>query len=363
MKKITLLAVVIAGLVSSCGKKTEELKTIDIASLKGSTLNVLVWEGYADASFTKEFEEKYGVTVKSTYFSSSDDLVSKLKTGRGDSYDIISPSSDVSASIVSSDLVEPIDTDQIKAWGSLSPALTSMKEVQKEGRYYAMPFTWGPEYLIYNADIIKEAPTSWNTLNDRRYKGKIALYNDLPTIYLAAQMLGYDKTDPAALYNLSEEQLLACKAKMLELKPQMIKFVEDESDLINLFKSTGVLISIGSPIVLTTLNKQGMNIKSVIPNEGATGWIDHLMIVKGAKNKQLALLWLDYISQPKVMAKVAEVTEYYVANPSSKEHFSVESQKRMADVKMDDMFYIINFWQSIKDRKRYNEICREIISQ
>jgi spermidine/putrescine-binding protein len=363
MKKFTLSLLVIAGLVSGCGKKGEEVKTIDIAALKGSTLNLLVWEGYADPSFTKEFEEKYGVTVKSTYFSSSDDLVTKLNAGGGASYDVISPSSDVSGSIVSSDLVEPIDINKIKAWGSLSPALTSMKEVQIDGRYYAMPFTWGAEYLIYNADVIKDVPTSWSTLNDPRYKGKIALYNDLPTIYLAAQMLGYDKTDPSALYNLSEEQLLACKAKMRELKPQMIKFVEDESDLIDLFKNTGVIISVGSPIVLANLNKQGMNIKSVLPSEGATGWIDHLMIVKGAKNKELASLWLDYVSQPKVMAQVAEVTQYYVSNPSSKEHFSVESQKRVADAKMDDMFFILNFWQPIKDRKRYNEICREIITQ
>ena len=68
MKKIVVSLLVIAGLVSSCGKKTEEAKTVDLAALKGSTLNILAWEGYADASFTKEFEEKYGVTVKGTYF-------------------------------------------------------------------------------------------------------------------------------------------------------------------------------------------------------------------------------------------------------------------------------------------------------
>jgi spermidine/putrescine-binding protein len=362
MKKIALALVVIAGLVSSCGKKTEEVKTIDLASLKGSTLNILAWEGYVDASFTKGFEEKYGVTVKGTYFSSSDDMLTKLKAGGGNSYDIITPSSDVSGSIVSSDLVEPIDTEQIKAWGSLSPALTSMKEVQKDGKYYAMPFTWGPEHLIYNADVIQEAPTSWDILNDPKYKGKIALYNDLPTIYLVALMLGYDKTDPAALYNLTEEQLLACKAKLLEMKPQIRKFINFESDLVTLFKNKEVVAAVGSPITVANLKKLGMNIKAVIPSEGATGWIDHLMIVKGAKNKQLALLWMDYVSEAKIMAKVAESTEYYVANPDAKGYLPTETQKRMDEAKTDDMFFIINFWQPIKDRKRYNEICREIIN-
>ena len=85
MKKIVVTLLVIAGLVSSCGKKTEEAKTVDLAALKGSTLNILAWEGYADASFTKAFEEKYGVTVRGTYFGSSDELVSKLQSGGGKS--------------------------------------------------------------------------------------------------------------------------------------------------------------------------------------------------------------------------------------------------------------------------------------
>lgn len=363
MKKITLLLVMIAGLVTSCGNKTEEAKTIDLASLKGSTLSVLAWEGYTDPSFTKGFEEKYGVTVKSTFFSSSDEMLSKLNSGGGASYDVITSSSDVSGSIVASGLVEPIDTKQIKAWGTLSPTLTSMKEVQKDGKYYAMPFTWGPELLVYNADVFQEEPTSWDILRDPRCTGKLALFNEISTIYAVAIMLGFDQNDPSALYNLNEEQLLACKAKLLELKPQIQKFFNFEKELVELFKNKGVVATIASPITVANLKKAGINVKSVIPSEGATGWIDHLMIVKEAKNKQLALLWLDYVSEAKIMAEIAKSTEYYVANPEAKGYLPTEIQDRMDEANMDDMFFIINFWQPVKDRKRYNEIWSEITKQ
>ena len=59
MKKTTtaIFAALSAALaffsLSSCKEKTE-------------TLNLLVWEGYADPLFTKEFEEKYGVQPKVT---------------------------------------------------------------------------------------------------------------------------------------------------------------------------------------------------------------------------------------------------------------------------------------------------------
>jgi spermidine/putrescine-binding protein len=363
MKKIVVSLLVIAGLVSSCGKKAEEAKTVDLAALKGSTLNILAWEGYADASFTKAFEEKYGVTVKGTYFGSSDELVSKLQSGGGTSYDVITPSSDVAGYIVESGLVEPIDETQIAAWKSLSPVLIGMKDVQKDGKTYGMPFTWGPDYLIYDADVIKEAPTSWDLFMDPKYKGKIALYDDISTIYLAAQMLGYDKTDQSVLYNMTEEQLAACKAKLVAMKPQVRKNWASAGELDNLFKNKEIVAAVGWPLTPANLNKQGMNIKSVIPKEGATGWIDRLMIVKDAKNKQLAQLWLDYVSSPKVMAQVAEFTQYYVSNPEANALLTPETQKLMDVASMDSMFKTLNFWQPVKNRKRYNEIWSEVKNQ
>jgi spermidine/putrescine-binding protein len=364
MKKIVMSLVLVAGLLSSCGKeKKEESKTVDLEALKGSTLNILAWEGYADASFTKGFEDKYGVTVKGTYFGSSDELVSKLQSGGGSSYDVITPSSDVAGYIVASDLVEPIDVDQIKAWQSLSPVLKDMKDVQKDGKTYGMPFTWGPDYLVYNADIIKETPTSWNLFFDPKYKGKIAMYDDISSIYLVAQLMGYDKTDQSVLYNMTEEQLLACKAKLVELKPQVRKNWASAGELDNLFKNKEVLAAVGWPLTPANLNKQGMNIKAVIPQEGATGWIDRLMIVKGAKNKQLAQLWLDYISEPANMAKVAEFTQYYISNPEANKLLTPETQKLMDVAGMDAMFKTLNFWQPVKDRKRYNEIWSEVKNQ
>ncbi len=107
--------------------------------------------------------------------------------------------------------------------------------------------------------------------------------------------------------------------------------------------------------------KEGRNIKGVIPEEGATGWIDRLMIAEGSANKELAELYLDYATQPKTMALVAEVTNYSVANPKSVEHMSEDVRKvTMSD--LDTYFKRLNFWQNVKDRKRYNELWNEVKS-
>jgi spermidine/putrescine-binding protein len=325
---------------------------------KGKTLNLLVWEGYADPKFTKGFEDKYGVTVKGTYFGSSDELVAKLK-GSGNVYDLVSPSSDVAATLVQSSLVAPIDRAKISSYQDLAPALRDMKDVEKDGKLFGVPFTWGPDYLIYDAEVIKEEPKSWNIFFDPKYKGKVSLWDDISNIYLIGQVLGFDKTDPAALYNMTDEQLAQVKKKLIELKPQVRKYWATAGELNDLFKNKEVVLAVGWPLTPATLNKEGRNLKAVIPEEGATGWIDRLMVSAGSQNKELAELYLDHVTQPKVMALVAEATNYNAANTKAGEHMSEELKKVYA-ADTETYFKRLNFWRHVKNRKGYNELWNEV---
>lgn len=327
---------------------------------KGQSLNLLTWEGYADPKFTKGFEDKYGVKVNPTYFGSSDELVAKLKAGGGSTYDIISPSSDVAWMLIQSDMVEPIDTSKISNFNDLNERLRNLTDVQKDGKVYGLPFTWGPDYLIYDADVVKEEPKSWQVFWDPQYKGKVSVWDDISNIYLMGQIAGLDKSDPGAIYNMSEDQLQDAKKKLIDLKPQIRKYWATAGELNDLFANKEVVMAVGWPLTVKEVNAKGRNLKWTIPEEGATGWIDRLMIVKGSQHRELADLYMDYISGPKEMALVAEVTTYSVANPKAAEHMSKELQEMTYIHDMDKMFARLNFWQYVKDRGRYNEIWTEV---
>ena len=88
LRPIRLAAILLAGvtLLASCQKKED-------------SLSLLVWEGYADPTFVHAFEEAHHCKVSASYMGSSDDLVAKLRGGSAANYDVISPSSDVAASI------------------------------------------------------------------------------------------------------------------------------------------------------------------------------------------------------------------------------------------------------------------------
>ena len=240
MKKLfrTLLATSMAFLAVSCGseKKAESAvtETVNTADFKGKTLSILCWEGYADPKFTKAFEDKYGCTVKGVYFGSSDELIAKLTAGGGEVYDIVTPSPDMAQALVEKDLVQPIDLAKITQFDSLAAKLRSMQDVVKDGKTYGIPFTWGPDYLVYNADVVKD-PTSWQVLFDPKNKGKIALWDDISSLYLAGILLGYDKPDKGGIYNMTEEQLANVKKKLMDLKPQVRKYWATAGELDNKF--------------------------------------------------------------------------------------------------------------------------------
>src|SRR5208282_5923287 len=220
---------------------------------KTPTLNLLVWEGYADPSFVKAFEEQNHCKVSASYMGSSDELMAKLRGGSAGNYDVISPSSDVAASIAAGGLAAPLDLTKIPSYGQLSPQLTSLPLVRVKGQVYGVPFMWGPDPMIYDTTVFAQAPDSWNVLWDPKYRGKISVWDDLSTVYMAAQVLGYEKGDPSQLYNLSDDQLEAVKKKLLELKPNIRKMWSTGGELTNLFQNHEVVAAMGWPLMTNQL--------------------------------------------------------------------------------------------------------------
>ncbi|MGH9493920.1 MAG: ABC transporter substrate-binding protein [Candidatus Sulfotelmatobacter sp.] len=261
-----LLPLIVAVLVvGSCSKKTP-------------TLTLLVWEGYADPSFVKGFEDENHCKVSASYMGSSDELVAKLRGGSSGNYDVISPSSDVASSIATSGLAAPLDFTKIPSYNQLSPQLTSLPLVRANDQVYGVPFMWGPDPIIYDTTAFKEPPNSWTVFWDPKYKGKVSVWDDLPTVYMAAQVLGYDKPDPSHLYNLSDAELETVKKKLLELKPNVRKMWATGGELTNLFESHEIVIAMGWPLNTADLKRAGFPVGETIPKENTTGLIDHLMI-------------------------------------------------------------------------------------
>jgi spermidine/putrescine-binding protein len=346
-RSLLFCTILLAALLAACTSKTE-------------TLSLLVWEGYADPSFLKPFEQSHHCKVVASYMGSSDELVAKLRGGSASNYDVISPSSDVATSIVRAGLAAPLDLAKIPSYGQLSARLRDSPLVKADGKTYGIPFVWGPNPLLYDTAAFARVPDSWSVLWDPKFKGKISLWDELSSVYLAAQVLGYDQPDPNQLYNLSDAQLEAVKKKLIELKPNIRKYWSTGGELTNLFQNHEVIAAMGWPLMTNELRKVNFPIGETIPKENTTGWIDHLMITSASPHKQLAYEFLEYMIEAQTQKKVTDVTHYTPANPVSAQSMTEAEKKGLHLDAPDAYMQRIYFWQDVPRRARYIEIWNEV---
>ena len=342
---LTVIALVLAS--GACRKKEE-------------SLSLLVWEGYADESAVRAFEESHHCKVTASYMGSSDELVAKLRGGSASNYDVISPSSDVASSIARTGLAAPLDLSKIPSYSQLSSKLRDLALVKANGQVYGVPFMWGPNPLLFDTTVFAQPPDSWSIFWDPKYKGKISVWDDLSTVYMAAQILGYDKPDPSQLYNLTDEQLVAVKKKLLELKPGVRKMWTTGGELTNLFQNHEIVLAMGWPLNTNDLRKLNFPIGETIPKENTTGWIDHLMITAASKNKELAHAFLEYMVEAQTQKLVTDRTHYTPANPGAAQFLTAEEIKGLHLDNPDAYMQRIYFWQDVPRRDKYNEIWNEV---
>jgi putative spermidine/putrescine transport system substrate-binding protein/spermidine/putrescine transport system substrate-binding protein len=262
--------------------------------------------------------------------------------------------------ISEAELAAPLDLSKLPGYEQLAPKLRGMPLVRVNGKVYGVPFMWGPNPLLYDTTAFDKAPDSWAAMWDPKSRGKISVWDDLSTLYMAAQVIGYDKPDPDHLYNLSDAELEAVKNKLLALKPNIRKIWSTGGELTNLFENHEVVAAMGWPLMTNQLRAAKFPVGETIPKENTTGWIDHLMITAGSENKELAYKFLEYMIEAQTQKKVIDVTGYAPANPQAAQFMSAEQQKNLHLDNVDEYQKRIYFWQNVPRRAKYNEIWNEV---
>ena len=304
-------------------------------------LNLLTWEGYADESFVVPFEEATGCQVTATYVGSNDDFVPKLAAGGG-VYDLVSPSIDTTSVTVAAGFIDPIDVSRIERFSELYPIFSGAKNITMDGEQWGVPYTWGSIPFMYRTDMIPEAPTSLAVLWDPQYAGKISLWDDKSSIYVAARHNG-----DMNIYDLDDAQMEAAKQALIEQKPLIKKYWGTAGELIDLFASGEVWISnTWGGYQSAVLLSQGIPVAEFIPEENAEGWADSWQLVKGSPNVDCAYKWMNYAISEEGQCGVSAITGYSVSNPVAAKNCMTPEQ--FSGLHQDDPDYInsLMLWET-----------------
>ena len=329
-----LLATSVAATARPAGKKL------------GGVLKVVNWEGYIENQWVKPFEKQTGCTVQQQKAGSSDEMYNLMKKNAG--YDLVSASGDASNRLIASGLVQPIDPSAIPNWNQLTPQLVKGPNQYVGGKYYGLPWQWGPNVLMWNTGKYKGATTSWSALYDPKNKGKITIPNN--PIQIADAALYLSKTKPSLgikdPYELNSAQLHAAVTLLKAQRPLIKAYWGFATDEVKIFQTGGATLGAAWPLAVAQLTRAGMKVEQTIPKEGATGWSDVWMLAKHPKNLPCAQAWLKYAAGAKVQAEVAKFNTYTPANLQSCKALGATLCKQLhAD---GDTAYLnrIKFWKT-----------------
>ncbi len=278
-------------------------------------LNLIAWAGYAEdgsndptVDWVHPFEQQTGCKVNTKVGNTSDEMVQLMRTGQ---YDGVSASGDATLRLIYAGDVAPVNTKLVGNYDTISSFLKDKPWNSVNGQMYGIPHGWGANLLMYNTDVVKNAPDSWGAVfpGAPEYKGKVTAY-DSP-IYIADAALYLSKTKPDLgiknPYALTEDQLNASVDLLKQQHSNIGEYWSDYTKAVQAFESGTSVIGTTWQVIANMLESDGkVKIATVLPKEGSTGWSDTWMISSKAAHPNCMYKWMDYITSPKVNAQVAE---------------------------------------------------------
>jgi putative spermidine/putrescine transport system substrate-binding protein len=316
-------------------------------------LNIIAWAGYAEdgsndpkVDWVKPFEQKTGCQVNVKLGNTSDEMVQLMRTGQ---YDGVSASGDATLRLIYAGDVAPVNTDLVPNYATISSFLKDKSWNSVDGQMYGIPHGWGANLLMYNTAVVKDAPDSWGAVfpGAPEFKGKLTAY-DSP-IYIADAALYLSKTKPELgikdPYSLTSAQLDAAVDLLKQQKENIGEYWSDYTKEVQGFEAGSSVIGTTWQVIANTIGSDNkVQVNTVLPREGSTGWSDTWMVSSKAAHPNCMYQWMDWITSPEVNAQVAE---YFGEAPAQTKSCPLTSDKAFCDIyhALDDQYAAqIHYW-------------------
>ncbi len=319
---VTALAILMCGsLFTSCSSEAEEIEEdeeIEVQTLTVAdeeyykrfynddiSINVYNWGEYiSDGSeegtlnVNAEFTKLTGIKINYTNYATNEELYAKLKGG-GASYDIIIPSDYMISRMIKEEMILPLDMGNIPNYKYIGEAYKNQAfDPENE---YSVPYFWGTVGIIYDTTLVEEENIDWDILWNKDYADRILMFDNPRDAFAIAELrLGYS-------LNTEDEKELEEAAELLKEQKKVVQaYVMDE-----IFDKMGAGEALIAPYYAgdaVTLMAEYEDLGFVIPKSGTNLFIDGICIPKGAKQKEAAEMYINFLCEP----DIAYANTYYV---------------------------------------------------
>lgn len=289
------------------------------------SINVYNWGEYISTgadegtlNVNAEFTKLTGIKVNYTNYATNEELYAKLKGG-GAYYDVIIPSDYMISKMIKEDMLQKLDMDNIPNFKYIMPSFVDPAYDEKND--YSVPYTWGTVGIIYNKDMvdIPEEDIDWDILWNEDYTDQILMFDNPRDAFAIAEiMMGYslNTEDPV--------ELNAAADKLKEQKSVVQAYVMDE--IFDKMAANDAWIAPYYAGDALTILDENEDLGFVVPKSGTNLFVDAMCIPVGAKQKEAAEMYINFMCEPDIAYANIDYICYSTPHSAAFEMLDEETQ-------------------------------------
>jgi len=271
-RALTLLA--IAALFFSACTKRDPAKE----------LRLFTWSEYFTPGELREFERETGIKTKADYYSSNEEMLTKLQlTADGDGYDLVLPSDYMVRTMIDLKLLAKLDHKRMEFIGHFPEE--ARHPPYDRNLDYSVPLAVGLTGIAWNSKLLPQLPNgadfSWRDFFElANLNGRVTVLDDMKEALQAVLLIrGKD------LSSATPEDIRNAFAYLTAHKDQLKGFTSETRSVIEADECALCMAYSGDVLAVATTKPE---IKFVRPKEGLTIWTDNFAIPKNARNVDAA---------------------------------------------------------------------------
>jgi spermidine/putrescine transport system substrate-binding protein len=266
-------------------------------------LSIYHWFEYIPQELLNKFSEEYGVEVTMDTYDSNESLLASLKAGALGQYDVAVPGDYMVSIMRSEGMLDTFEASELSNFGNIAPQWLDV--AFDPGRKSSIPYQWGSTSFMVNRDVFGGEINDTSIVFDppAELQGKInVLDSQGETLALASLHLGIPQCS-------SDREQLKALAGMLEAaKPHWASF--------NSAGAKDVLVSGDAAVGMiwngfgAKARAEGAPVEYAYPKQGYLVWMDNVVLLKDAPNRENALKFMDFLLEPENIAEVSNFARY-----------------------------------------------------
>jgi spermidine/putrescine transport system substrate-binding protein len=215
------------------------------------------------------------------------------------------------------DWLIPIDQEHMTNFYKYSSDL-ARDPAYDRGNVYTMPWQSGITGIGYDPTKTGRDLTSWQDLLDPKFKGKIGMFadnQDLPCSALCAIGVNPETSTPDDWHKAADW--------LTKQRPFVRKYYDQSYAGALARGDLWASMAWSGDIFLKLADNP--NLKFVVPDEGAVIWTDNMCIPIHAAHPRDAMIYMDWVYQPRIAAMLADYIDYITPVPAVQQIFEKEA--------------------------------------